>query len=320
MGNRVRRLYYCTISFSYSYAGSAFRVFFAVSASLTSQTLSSEHSTRALEKHSAGRNVGLAFPHHRQTTGEKAGSRDGGCASCPLAIRWLRYMLHTHVFHLQLGDFRARLHSEPEASRLGLAIGRITVVYETSALSLLQKVVSRSLGKKDQRTEIFRCGDIWAVLCSLLLWQGRLLQGTPSVQAQFNSSFPCTGTAGASLDLLWCKWKQKVAYHLSDILCINYRRKSPAFRNNRNNLSLSENCNCKHNTTICQLFQMERSRLREGSSLFDHILIGKCLHYRFGFWTLLPLITLQAFFASCLSKEYLCLTLFKVPPELWRES
>lgn len=87
MGNRVRRLYYYTISFSYSYAGSAFRVFFAVSASLTSQTLSSEHSTRALGKHSARRNIGLAFPHHRQTSGEKAGSCEKGCASCPLAQR-----------------------------------------------------------------------------------------------------------------------------------------------------------------------------------------------------------------------------------------
>lgn len=85
MGNHVRRLYYCTISFSYSYAGSVFRVFFAVNASLTPQTWSSEHSTCALGKHSAGRNIGLAFPHHRQTTGEKAGSCDGGCASCPLA-------------------------------------------------------------------------------------------------------------------------------------------------------------------------------------------------------------------------------------------
>lgn len=92
------------------------------------------------------------------------------------------------------------------------------------------------------------------------------------------------------------------------LLRINYTRKSPVFRNNLNNLSLSENCNCKHNITICQLFQMERSRLREGSSLFDHILIGKSLHYRFGLWTLLPLITLQAFFTSCLSKEYPCLT------------
>lgn len=92
------------------------------------------------------------------------------------------------------------------------------------------------------------------------------------------------------------------------LLCINYTCKSPVFRNNRNNLSLSENCNCKHNITIHQLFQMERSRLREGSSLFDHILIGKSLHYRFGLWTLLPLITLQVFFTSCLFKEYLFLT------------
>lgn len=91
------------------------------------------------------------------------------------------------------------------------------------------------------------------------------------------------------------------------LLCINYTCKSPVFRNNRNNLSLSENCNCKHNITIHQLFQMERSRLREGSSLFDHILIGKSLHYRFGLWTFLPLITLQVFFTSCLFK-YLCLT------------
>lgn len=92
------------------------------------------------------------------------------------------------------------------------------------------------------------------------------------------------------------------------LLCINYTCKSPVFRNNRNNLSLSENCNCKHNIAIHQLFQIERSRLREGSSLFDHILIGKSLHYRFGLWTLLPLITLQVVFTSCLFKEYLCLT------------
>lgn len=92
------------------------------------------------------------------------------------------------------------------------------------------------------------------------------------------------------------------------LLYINYTRKSPVFRNNRNNLSLSENCNCKHNITICQLFQMERSRLGEGSSLFDHILIGKSLHYRFGLRTLLLLITLQAFSTSCLCKEYLHLT------------
>lgn len=45
--------------------------FFAVSASLTSQTLSSEHSICALGKHSTGRNVGLAFPQHQETAGEK---------------------------------------------------------------------------------------------------------------------------------------------------------------------------------------------------------------------------------------------------------
>lgn len=94
------------------------------------------------------------------------------------------------------------------------------------------------------------------------------------------------------------------------LLCINYTRKSPVFRNNRNNLSLSENCNCKHNITICQLFQMEKSRLKESGSLFDHILLGKPLHYRFSFWTLLSFITLQDFFISCLSKEYLSLTHF----------
>lgn len=106
------------------------------------------------------------------------------------------------------------------------------------------------------------------------------------------------------------------------LLCINYTCKSPVFRNNRNNLSLSENCNCKHNITIHQLFQMERSRLREGSSLFDHILIGKSLHYRFGLWTLLPLITLQVIFTSCLFKEYLCLTHLssQSPTSFWRRA
>lgn len=78
---------YITVQFPFAILLLALRLeyFFAVSASLTSQTLSSEYSTRALGKHSAGRNAGLAFPHRRQTTGGKAGSRGRGCTSCPLA-------------------------------------------------------------------------------------------------------------------------------------------------------------------------------------------------------------------------------------------
>lgn len=53
---------------------------------------------------------------------------------------------------------------------------------------------------------------------------------------------------------------------------------------------------------------MERSRLREGSSLSDHILIRKPLCYRSGSWTLLPLTTLWAFFTICLPIECLYLT------------
>lgn len=53
---------------------------------------------------------------------------------------------------------------------------------------------------------------------------------------------------------------------------------------------------------------MERSRLREGSSLYEHICIGKSLHYRSGLQTLLPLTDLWDFFRSCLSNECLHLT------------
>lgn len=72
--------------------------FFPVSASLTSQTLSSEHSICALGKHSAGRNAALAFPQRRQTAGEKQVL----VAEAVHLVLWHKqlviwYMLHTHV-------------------------------------------------------------------------------------------------------------------------------------------------------------------------------------------------------------------------------
>lgn len=76
MGNRVMRLYYYTISFSYSYSGSVHGVFFVAGASLTSHTLSSTCSAHSLGKHSATKSVGLAFLQCQQTTWEKAGSDD----------------------------------------------------------------------------------------------------------------------------------------------------------------------------------------------------------------------------------------------------